>query len=81
MSYSSSVIKTDLLQQLIHKLEKLDEEKHEVLESIKEVCNEAKLQGFDVKILKQVLKLRKKDKNKLAEEEALLDMYRQALGL
>jgi len=50
-------------------------------ELLKDAFNKAKSMGFDIKIVKHVLKLRKKDKDKLAEEDSLIDLYREALGV
>jgi uncharacterized protein (UPF0335 family) len=65
----------------IEKIERLEEEKSELMENIREVFSEAKATGFDVKVMKQLLKMRKMKKEELAEQEELLDLYRQALGM
>ncbi|WPY00957.1 DUF2312 domain-containing protein [Candidatus Trichorickettsia mobilis] len=77
----TEVIAIEQLKQYISKIEKLEHSKLELAEDIKEVFAEAKANGFDVKTMKQVLKLKKLDKNKLAEQEAILELYRQALDL
>jgi uncharacterized protein (UPF0335 family) len=77
----TEVIAIEQLKQYISKIEKLEYSKLELAEDIKEVFAEAKANGFDVKTMKQVLKLKKLDKNKLAEQEAILELYRQALDL
>ena len=64
----------------ISKLEKLEEEKRELADVTKDAYNEAKSKGYDVKIIKHILKLRKKDKNALAEEDSLIELYRGAVG-
>lgn len=56
-------------------------ERQEIAEKLKDTYNEAKAQGFDIKIIKHVLKLKQKDKNQLAEEESLIDLYRGVLGI
>ena len=56
----------------ISKLEKLEEEKRELADVTKDAYNEAKSKGYDVKIIKHILKLRKKDKDALAEEDSLI---------
>ncbi|CAN0568971.1 unnamed protein product, partial [Ectocarpus sp. 12 AP-2014] len=53
----------------------------EIADDIKQVFDEAKANGFDTKIMKQVLKLKKLDKDSLAEQEAILDLYRAALDI
>ena len=65
----------------ISKLEKLEEEKRELAEVTKDAYNEAKSKGYDVKIIKHILKLRKKDKDALAEEDSLIELYRGAVGI
>lgn len=77
----TEVIAIEQLKQYISKLERLEEDRLQVAEDIKEVFAEAKGNGFDVTALKQVLKLKKLDKGKLAQQEAILDLYRQALNL
>jgi len=68
------------LRSLVERIERLDQEKAEIAEQIKEVFAEAKGNGFDVKIMRIVLRLRKKDRAKRREEEAVLDLYLEALG-
>ncbi len=65
----------------ISKLEKLEEEKRELADVTKDAYNEAKSKGYDVKIIKHILKLRKKDKDALAEEDSLIELYRGAAGI
>ena len=65
----------------ISKLEKLEEEKRELADMTKDAYNEAKSKGYDVKIIKHILKLRKKDKDTLAEEDSLIELYRGAVGI
>jgi uncharacterized protein (UPF0335 family) len=77
----SEVIEAEKLKQIIHKIENIEQEKLEASDLLKDVFNEAKSMGFDVKIIKHVIKLRKKDKDALAEEDSLIDLYRGALGV
>jgi uncharacterized protein (UPF0335 family) len=77
----SEVIEAEKLKQIIHKIENIEQEKIEASDLLKDVFNEAKSMGFDVKIIKHVIKLRKKDKDALAEEDSLIDLYRGALGV
>ena len=77
----SEVIEAEKLKQIIHKIENIEQEKLEASNLLKDVFNEAKSMGFDVKIIKHVIKLRKKDKDALAEEDSLIDLYRGALGV
>lgn len=69
------------LQSIVERIEKLEEEKAAIANDIKEVYSEAKSNGFDPKILKQVIALRKKDAQKVAEEKAILAVYMDALGM
>jgi len=68
------------LKSFIERVERLEEDKAAVTNDIKEVFLEAKGEGFDVKILRKVIRLRKQDKIKREEEEALIDLYLQAIG-
>ena len=77
----SEVIEAEKLKQIIHKIENIEQEKLEASDLLKDVFNEAKSMGFDIKIIKHVIKLRKKDKNALAEEDSLIELYRGALGV
>jgi uncharacterized protein (UPF0335 family) len=77
----SEVIEAEKLKQIITKIETIEQEKIEASDLLKDVFNEAKSMGFDVKIIKHVIKLRKKDKDALAEEDSLIDLYRGALGV
>lgn len=71
----------DQLRSYIERIERLEEEKAALTADIREVFAEAKANGFDVKIMRQVLKLRKMDRDDRAEEETLLDLYKRALGM
>lgn len=68
------------LRSIIERVERLEVEKAEIADQIKEVFAEAKGNGFDVKILRMVVRLRRQDPAKRAEEEAVLDLYMSALG-
>lgn len=61
--------------------EKLEQEKGELADVIKDAYAEAKGKGYDIKIIKYILKLRKKDKNELAAEDSLIELYRGALNI
>lgn len=71
----------DQLNQLVARIERLEEEKKALADDIREVYAEAKAHGFDTKILRQVIKLRKLDRAELAEQESLLEIYMDALGM
>ncbi len=74
-------IAAEQLRSYIERIERLEEEKAAPTADIREVFAEAKGNGFDVKTMRQVLKIRKIDKADLDEQEALLDVYRRALGV
>lgn len=69
------------LRQFIERVERLEAEKKDIADSIKEVMAEAKGRGYDTKVMRKVISLRKRDANDIAEEEAILDMYKAALGM
>jgi len=69
------------LKSFIEHIERLDEEKRALGEDIKEVYAEAKGTGFEPKIMRQILKIRKMDKDEHDEQESLLDIYKRALGM
>ncbi|OFX03905.1 MAG: hypothetical protein A3E78_07430 [Alphaproteobacteria bacterium RIFCSPHIGHO2_12_FULL_63_12] len=74
-------IARDQLRAIVERIEKLEEEKQAIAGDIKEVYAEAKANGFDVKTLRQVIRIRKKDTAERQEEEALLDLYLYALNM
>jgi uncharacterized protein (UPF0335 family) len=69
------------LKSFIERIERLEEEKKGIGDDIRDVLAEAKGQGFDTKVMRQVIRLRKKDAAERQEEEALLDLYLHALGM
>lgn len=68
------------LKSIVERVERLEEEKKTIADDIKEVYAEAKGSGYDVKILRQVVRLRKIDIDERRESEAILDLYMQAVG-
>ena len=74
-------VTADELRQFIERLERLDSEKKDIADQQKEVMAEAKGRGYDTKVMRKVIAMRKRDKDDLAEEEAVLDMYKEALGM
>lgn len=71
----------DQLRAFVERIERLEEEKKTIADDIKDVYGESKAMGFDPKILKRVISLRKKDDQERMEEELILDTYLQALGM
>lgn len=69
------------LRQFIERYERLEQEKKDIAENQKEVMAEAKSRGYDVKVMRKIIALRKRDQNDIAEEEAVLEMYKEALGM
>jgi uncharacterized protein (UPF0335 family) len=69
------------LKSFIERIERLEEEKRALSGDIKEVYAEAKGTGFEPRIMRQIIKLRKMDKEEVDEEESLLDLYKRALGM
>lgn len=71
----------DQLKALIERIERLEEEKKAIADDIKDIFAEAKGNGFDVKALRTVLRMRKQDANERAEQQTILETYLQALGM
>ena len=69
------------LRTIVARIERLEEEKKALADDIREVYAEAKANGFDVKAIRTVIRIRKQDENKRREEEAVLDTYLHALGM
>ncbi|MBF0462981.1 MAG: DUF2312 domain-containing protein [Magnetococcales bacterium] len=70
-----------ILVQYLERIERLEGEKADIMDAIKEVFSEAKGNGFDVTIMRELLKLRKMDPNENEEHETMLDVYKQAVGI
>lgn len=69
------------LRQFVERFERLEAEKQDIADQQKEVMAEAKGRGYDTRVLRKIIALRKRDKDDLAEEEAILDLYKEALGM
>lgn len=69
------------LRQFVERVERLEAEKSDIAAQVKEVMAEAKGRGFDTKAIRKLIALRKRDANDVAEEEAILDLYKAALGM
>jgi uncharacterized protein (UPF0335 family) len=81
VSESSQTVAAGQLRAFIERIERLEEEKKTISEDIKEVYAEAKGTGFDTKAVRTIIRLRKKDQAERQEEEAILDLYKAALGM
>ncbi|MFC5736668.1 uncharacterized protein (UPF0335 family) [Rhodobacter sp. 140A] len=74
-------VTADELRQFIEQFEHLEAEKKDIAEQQKDVMSEAKARGYDTKVMKKIIAMRKRDRDDLAEEEAILDIYKAALGM
>jgi|UniRef100_A0A8J4M6G5 uncharacterized protein (UPF0335 family) len=74
-------IAADRLRSLVERIERLEEEKKALTDDIRDVYAEAKSAGFDVKVLRQLIRLRRSQPAEIEEQETLLDLYRRALGM
>ena len=74
-------VAADELRQFIERFERLEMEKKDIAGQQKEVMAEAKGRGYDTKVMRKIVALRRRDQSDIAEEEAVLDMYKQALGM
>ena len=78
---SETISADDQLRLFIERIERLEEERKGVADDIRETYNEAKSQGYDAKIMRQIVRLRKMEPHDRQEMEAILDTYKAALGL
>jgi uncharacterized protein (UPF0335 family) len=74
-------VTADELRQFVERMERLEGEKKDIADQQKEVMAEAKGRGYDTKVIRKVIALRKREPDDIAEEDAVLDMYKQALGM
>ena len=77
----ATTIARDQLKAIVERIERLEEEKQALAGDIRNVYGEAKANGFDTKTLRQVVRLRKQDAHERQEQDALLDLYLNALGM
>lgn len=78
---STGNIAGDRLKSLVERIERLEEERKALGSDIKDIFAEAKSAGFDVKVLRQLIRLRKQEPAEIEEQETLLDVYRRAIGM
>ncbi|HET9147688.1 MAG TPA: DUF2312 domain-containing protein [Acetobacteraceae bacterium] len=78
---STGNIAGDRLKSIIERIERLEEERKALASDIKDIYAEAKSAGFDVKVLRQLIRLRKQEPAEIEEQETLLDVYRRAIGM
>jgi uncharacterized protein (UPF0335 family) len=74
-------IAADRLRSIVERIERLEEERKALAGDIKDIYAEAKSAGFDVKVIRQIISIRKKEPAEVEEQETLLDLYRRALGM
>jgi uncharacterized protein (UPF0335 family) len=74
-------IAADRLRSIVERIERLEEERAALAGDIKDIFAEAKSAGFDVKVLRQLIRIRKSEPAEVEEQETLLDVYRRALGM
>ncbi|MCV2877578.1 DUF2312 domain-containing protein [Sedimentimonas flavescens] len=74
-------VAADELRQFIEQFETLEAEKKDIVEQQKNIMSEAKARGYDTKAMRKIIAMRKRDKDDLAEEQAVLDIYLAALGM
>ena len=74
-------VAADRLRSLVDRIERLEEERKALGSDIKDIYAEAKSAGFDVKVLRQLIRIRKQEAADVEEQETLLDVYRRALGM
>ena len=80
-SDKSTNVAGDRLRSVIERIERLEEERKALSSDIKDIFAEAKSAGFDVKVVRQLLRIRKQDPKAVEESETLLDVYRRAIGM
>jgi uncharacterized protein (UPF0335 family) len=74
-------VSADILQQFIERVERMEEEKESLSSRIRDVYSEARNAGFEPKVMRQIVRIRKMDQRQVDEEEELLHLYKQALGM
>jgi len=80
-SQSSYRVASDELRAFIERFKRLDAEKKDISDQQKEVMSEAKGRGYDTKVLRKIVGLRKREPQEISEEEAVLELYKEALGM
>ena len=79
--HNSGTAAAGQLRAFVERIERLEEEKKTIADDIKDVYGEAKGRGYDTKVMRKIIALRKRKADDIAEEEAILEMYKQALGM
>ncbi len=77
----SGGVAADRLRSIVERIERLEEERKALASDIKDIYSEAKSAGFDIKVLRQLIRIRKQEAAEVEEQETMLDIYRRALGM
>ncbi|MXV35762.1 MULTISPECIES: DUF2312 domain-containing protein [unclassified Saccharibacter] len=80
-THTTGGIAADRLRSIVERVERLEEERKALGSDIRDIFTEAKSAGFDVKVIKEIIKIRKQEPAEVEEQEQLLDIYRRALGV
>ena len=78
---ATDLVTADELRQFVERIERLDAEKKDISDQQKEILAEAKGRGYDIKVIRKLITLRRRDQGEVAEEEAVLEIYKEALGM
>lgn len=81
MSDPQEDVHADQLKRFIDRIERMEKDKTDIAEDIRDIYMEAKSQGYDPKVMREIIKIRKTDPNDLDEYEAMLHLYKQAMGM
>ena len=81
VGHNSANVAGERLRSLVERVERLEEEKKALSSDIKDIFTEAKSAGYDIKVLRQLIRIRKLDPNEVSEAEQLLEVYRAAIGM
>lgn len=81
IGHNSATVNSSQLRALIERIERMEEEKRAIASDIKDIYGEAKGNGFDAKIIRKIVALRRQDNDKRREEETIMDLYKNALGM
>lgn len=81
IGHNTQMVAADQLKQIIERVENRHEERRAIADDIRDIYAEAKANGFDTKILRRIIQLRSQDRDERMEEEAILELYKQALGM
>lgn len=81
MAQDTATVTADELRAFIERIERLEQEKKDIMDSIKEVYSEAKGRGYDAKVMRKIVSIRKRNRDDIENENAMTDLYMDALGM